>query len=276
GTVTFNNIGTCQIDASVPALGNYAAATSHQTVTVGPEPQSITFSTPPSAPVADGTYAVSASSTSGATVTLSIDSSSSTVCSINAGTVTFNNIGTCQIDASVPALGNYAAATSHQTVTVGETSRFGGGSLATLPNGTGYWVASPGGAVTASGSAVSYGSMAGKPLNKPVVGMAPTPDGHGYWLVAADGGVFSFGDAASYGSMAGKPLNKPVVGMAPTPDGHGYWLVAADGGVFSFGDAAFYGSTSARPPSTGVIGLFSTITGSGYTIVSGNGTATTF
>ncbi|MHB1762104.1 MAG: hypothetical protein ACYCTL_04960, partial [Acidimicrobiales bacterium] len=234
GTVTFNNIGTCQIDASVPALGNYAAATSHQTVTVGPEPQSITFSTPPSAPVADGTYAVSASSTSGATVTLSIDSSSSTVCSINAGTVTFNNIGTCQIDASVPALGNYAAATSHQTVTVGETSRFGGGSLATLPNGTGYWVASPGGAVTASGSAVSYGSMAGKPLNKPVVGMAPTPDGHGYWLVAADGGVFSFGDAAFYGSTSARPPSTGVIGLFSTITGSGYTIVSGNGTATTF------------------------------------------
>ena len=42
----------------------------------------------------------------------------------------------------------------------------------------------------------SYGSMGGKPLNKPIVGMAATPSGDGYWLVASDGGVFAFGDAA--------------------------------------------------------------------------------
>lgn len=56
--------------------------------------------------------------------------------------------------------------------------------------------------------------MGGKPLNAPVVGMAPTVDDQGYWLVAADGGIFSFGPAGFYGSMGGKPLNAPVVGMA--------------------------------------------------------------
>ena len=91
--------------------------------------------------------------------------------------------------------------------------------------------------------------MGGKPLDKPVVGMAATADDGGYWLVAADGGVFSFGDAPFYGSLGGKPLNAPVVGMADDPSGgpgssasdRGYWAVAADGGVFSFG-SPFYGS----------------------------------
>jgi hypothetical protein len=59
-----------------------------------------------------------------------------------------------------------------------------------------------------------YGSMGGKPLNAPIVGMAATPDGGGYWEVAADGGIFSFGDAGFAGSMGGKPLNAPIVGMA--------------------------------------------------------------
>ena len=56
--------------------------------------------------------------------------------------------------------------------------------------------------------------MGGKPLNKPIVGMATTLDGAGYWLVASDGGIFSFGDAVFSGSMGGKPLNAPVVGIA--------------------------------------------------------------
>ena len=239
-TLSYTGVGTCVVDATLKNGTTTTPAVVAAPITVGEAsrfgggslPQSITFSTPPSAPVVGGTYAVSASSTSGATVTLSIDASSSTVCSINAGTVTFNNIGTCQIDASVPASGNYATATSHQTITVGEASRFGGGSLATLPNGTGYWVASPGGAVTASGSAVSYGSMAGKPLNQPVVGMASTPDGHGYWLVAADGGVFSFGDAAFYGSMGSRPPATGVIGFFSTSTG--YTIVSGNGTATTF------------------------------------------
>ena len=98
------------------------------------------------------------------------------------------------------------------------------------------------GGVFTYGTAQFAGSMGGRHLNAPVVGMAATPDGGGYWLVAADGGVFNFGDARFYGSMGGQHLNAPIVGMAATPDGQGYWLVAADGGVFNFGDAPFAGS----------------------------------
>ena len=78
---------------------------------------------------------------------------------------------------------------------------------------SGYWLVASDGGVFSFGDASFYGSMGGKALNKPVVGMAATPDGKGYWLVASDGGVFSFGDASFYGSMGGKALNKPIVGM---------------------------------------------------------------
>src|SRR5581483_4423138 len=53
------------------------------------------------------------------------------------------------------------------------------------------------------GGAGFHGSLAGRRLNAPVVGIAATADGGGYWLVASDGGVFTFGDAAYHGSMAG-------------------------------------------------------------------------
>jgi hypothetical protein len=74
-------------------------------------------------------------------------------------------------------------------------------------------VASDGG-VFCFGSALFYGSMGGKPLNEPVVGMADTGTGLGYWLVASDGGIFTFGDAQFKGSMGGFPLNAPMVGIA--------------------------------------------------------------
>jgi hypothetical protein len=83
-------------------------------------PQTITFSNPPASPVVGDTYNVSASSTSGVTVALTINGSSSSVCSLSGSTVDFNNAGICQIDASVGALGSYEAASATQTITVAQ------------------------------------------------------------------------------------------------------------------------------------------------------------
>jgi hypothetical protein len=116
-----------------------------------------------------------------------------------------------------------------------------------------------------------YGSMGGKPLNQPIVGMAMTPDGGGYWEVAADGGIFAFGDATFYGSMGGKPLNQPIVGMAATPDGRGYYEVAADGGIFAFGDAVFSGSMGGKPLNQPIVGMAVTPSGGYYEVASDGG-----
>ena len=156
------------------------------------------------------------------------------------------------------------------------TTLAGGPHLAATPDGTGYWVVGPTGAVTAYGTAHDHGSEVGKPLNGPVVGIAATPDGQGYWLVGTDGGVFTFGDAGFYGSEGGKPLNQPVVGIATTADGQGYWLVAADGGVFTFGNATFYGSMGGKPLNQPMVGIASTPTGKGYWLVASDGGIFTF
>jgi cell wall-associated NlpC family hydrolase len=127
--------------------------------------------------------------------------------------------------------------------------------MASMPDGSGYWLTDAFGDVSAHGAAVDDGSMAGHLLDAPIAHIVSTSDGWGYWLVAADGGIFAFGDAPFYGSMGGKHLNAPVVGMAPTPDGRGYWLVAADGGIFAFGDAPFYGSMGAKHLNAPVVGM---------------------
>jgi hypothetical protein len=136
---------------------------------------------------------------------------------------------------------------------------------------SGYTMAAADGGVFAFGGAGYFGSMAGKPLAQPIIGLARTKDNQGYWLVAADGGVFSFGDAQFYGSMGGTRLNQPIVGIAATPSGQGYWLVAADGGVFSFGDAQFYGSTGGLSLNKPVVGVAGTPSGNGYWLVAADG-----
>jgi len=152
----------------------------------------------------------------------------------------------------------------------------------TGPNGTqevplrvvsshGYHLVSADGGIFTYGDATFLGSIGGRRLNQPVVGMARTHDGGGYWMVASDGGVFNYGDAGFYGSMGGNRLNSPIVGIAPTPDGGGYWEVAADGGVFSFGDAHFYGSRGGQPVDGSVVGMAADATGHGYWLVSSAG-----
>ena len=83
-----------------------------------------------------------------------------------------------------------------------------------VTNGRGYWLVTSAGTVFAFGSARSFGSLSGKHLKSPIIGIVPTADGGGYWLVAQDGGVFSFGDAPFEGSLGGKFLFASVVGMA--------------------------------------------------------------
>ncbi len=135
----------------------------------------------------------------------------------------------------------------------------------------GYWILGADGGIFSFGNAAFYGSMGGKALNAPVVGMSPTDSTSGYWLIASDGGIFSFGDASFYGSMGGQPLNKPMVAMAVRPGGGGYWTVASDGGVFSFGNAGFYGSMGGQPLNKPIVGITPTASGNGYWLVASDG-----
>jgi hypothetical protein len=158
-----------------------------------------------------------------------------------------------------------------QCVTVGQTGTAGPEqtlveSASIMASGY-YEVASDGGLFAFH--APFFGSMGGKPLNAPVVGMAVDPATGGYWEVASDGGLFSF-NAPFYGSMGGKPLNKPIVGMAYDPATGGYYEVASDGGLFSF-NAPFYGSMGGKPLNKPIVGMAVLPDGTGYYEVASDG-----
>lgn len=136
---------------------------------------------------------------------------------------------------------------------------------------SGFWISTPSGDVWNFGSAVAYGDLKGQPLNKPIVGMAPTVDNLGYWLTATDGGIFAYGDARFYGSTGSIKLAQPIVGMSPTPSGNGYWLVASDGGIFAYGDARFYGSTGAIKLQKPITAMARTTSGHGYWLTASDG-----
>ncbi|MGH9008991.1 MAG: hypothetical protein ACRDYF_03990 [Acidimicrobiia bacterium] len=108
------------------------------------------------------------------------------------------------------------------------------------------------GGIFACGDAKFYGSMGGKPLNKPVQSLVPDGDGVGYWLVASDGGIFAF-QAGFKGSMGGRPLNKPVTGMVRFADG--YLMVGEDGGIFNFSSKPFLGSLGGNPPARPIVSV---------------------
>jgi len=120
------------------------------------------------------------------------------------------------------------------------------------------------------GDAAFLGSMGGKPLNKPVVGIASDPATGGYWLVASDGGVFAY-QAPFAGSAGALTLNSPVNGMSATPDGQGYWFVASDGGVFAYGNARFNGSAGAITLAAPITGMAADPATGGYWLLGADG-----
>ena len=133
----------------------------------------------------------------------------------------------------------------------------------------GYDLVAADGGLFSFGTSPFFGSMGGRHLNAPVVGMADDRFTGGYWMVASDGGVFAF-NAPFPGSMGGSALNAPIVAMAPDLLTGGYWLVASDGGVFAF-NAAFYGSLGGTKLNQPVVGMAAMLNGTGYWLVARDG-----
>jgi hypothetical protein len=85
-------------------------------------------------------------------------------------------------------------------------------SLVPTVDGAGYWLVASDGGIFAFGDAPFKGSMGGRPLNKPVVGMVRYADG--YLMVGSDGGIFDFSASPFLGSLGANPPNAPIVSVA--------------------------------------------------------------
>jgi hypothetical protein len=107
-TATFSTTGTCTINATQDGNSTYAAATTvSQSFTVNGVAQAISF-TSPGAQDVGAQLALSATASSGLTV--SFASTTSSVCSVSGTTATMLTAGTCTIQATQPGDSNYAAA----------------------------------------------------------------------------------------------------------------------------------------------------------------------
>jgi len=122
-TVSFQSVGTCVIDADQPGDATYAPAPQvQQSISVDKGDQTISFSSTPTGTEAVGgtAYDVSATATSGLTVSLSIDAGAASVCSLVGTSVSFQASGQCVIDASQVGDTNWnAAPDAQQSFSVG-------------------------------------------------------------------------------------------------------------------------------------------------------------
>jgi serine/threonine protein kinase len=121
-TVTYTAAGSCVIDANQAGNGTYAAAVQvQQTITVASghkQTQTITFTAPASGTVGDNPVTLSATASSGLTVTLTVDRSGAGVCTVSGRTVTYTTAGSCVIDANQAGDTTYAPAQAQHTITV--------------------------------------------------------------------------------------------------------------------------------------------------------------
>ncbi len=103
--------GTCTIQATQPGNANYLAATAvYQSFKIAKAGQTITFGAIPNQALGTPPFTVSATASSGLTV--SFNSQSTSVCTVSGNTVTLVAAGTCTIQATQAGNANYLAATA--------------------------------------------------------------------------------------------------------------------------------------------------------------------
>jgi hypothetical protein len=121
GEVTFDAAGTCTIDANQAGNATYdPAAQVQQSITIARRSQTVSFtSANPSPATVGGTYTPTATSTSGLPVAITVDASSTGVCSPSGALVTFDAVGTCTIDVDQAGDATYdSAPQAQQSITV--------------------------------------------------------------------------------------------------------------------------------------------------------------
>ena len=121
-TITVLTTGTCSIQAYQPGNGTYEGAMPVTQTFAVEQVQTITFGTLSNVTIGVAPFGISATASSGLTV--SFASTTTGVCTVSGTTVTIVAVGTCSITASQAGNGTYAAATPvMQSFTVSTNSQ---------------------------------------------------------------------------------------------------------------------------------------------------------
>jgi hypothetical protein len=122
-TVSFVGAGTCTIDANQAGNSEYEPAPqAQQSFAVAKRTQTTTFTSSPGSPTVGGTYAVSATASSGLAVSFS--STTTKVCTVSGSTVSFVAQGGCTLVAGQAGNAEYEPAPeSTQTFTVAKRTQ---------------------------------------------------------------------------------------------------------------------------------------------------------
>ena len=137
GILTVGDAGSsCTVTATKAQSANFNAANSAaQTITITRASQTISITSSPTSPTALDTYVVQAAATSGLSVDVSIDNSTSSACSVSGSTVTFLTSGSCVINTNQSGGTNFTAASQvQQTVMVAKKAQ---ASYLTIPSVSG-------------------------------------------------------------------------------------------------------------------------------------------
>jgi hypothetical protein len=178
--VTIVGAGSTTITASQAGNGNYNPATNvQQALTVSKANQTITFGSLANKTVGDAAFALTATVSSGLSITYS--SSNTSVATISGNTITLLALGTTTITASQPGNANYNPATSvQQTLSVKQNQTI---SFSTLPDKTFGDAAFALNATASSSLGVSYSSS--NPAVATVAGNTVTIIGAGTTTITA-------------------------------------------------------------------------------------------
>jgi hypothetical protein len=122
GEFASTGAGDCTVQADSAETADYASAYNQQTFTIARTDASITFGAAPTPEFADGTFSVSATTTSDGAVVYSVVTGTCSLLDADAGTFTITGAGDCTVKATVEETDDFNTVSETQTVTISKST----------------------------------------------------------------------------------------------------------------------------------------------------------